>query len=69
MSLNKPESFSSLLNRAEQRKGGKKALSFLLGTNEFYDHDIEYDISLYSDDRILAAFTKQIFKSGFVWHP
>ena len=67
MSLNKPESFKALLTRAEQRKGGKRALAFLLSTGEFDDHDFDYNVAMYTDDRILAAFTKQIFKSGFVW--
>ncbi|MEI6893709.1 MAG: DNA-3-methyladenine glycosylase I [Colwellia sp.] len=67
MSLNNPESFKALFARTAQRKGGKKALEFLLGTNEFEEHIMEHNTALYSDDRVLAAFTKQIFKSGFVW--
>lgn len=67
MSLNKPESFKTLLNRAIQRKGGPRALAFLLSTGDFDDYEIDNNIAMYSDDRVLAAFTKQIFKSGFVW--
>ena len=67
MNVKQPESFKTLLARAEQRKGGKRTLAFLLGTGDFYDDEPEYNVALYTDDRVLAAFTKQIFKSGFVW--
>lgn len=62
MSSTKPESFNVLFSRAAKRKGGKQALTLLLGDKN--DHE---QLSQLSDDRFLAAFTKQIFKSGFVW--
>ncbi len=66
------ESFKSLYQRAADRKGGAQALELLLGKKilgkKLLDDDAaEQSISKLSDDRILAAFTKQIFKSGFVW--
>ena len=67
MSLNKPENFKTIFTRAAQRKGGKRELEFLLGIGVFDDNANEDNVGLFGDDRILAAFTKQIFKSGFVW--
>ncbi|TYK65754.1 DNA-3-methyladenine glycosylase I [Colwellia echini] len=67
MNSNKPETFKTLFSRAAQRKGGVKALELLLGAGEFDDREFEHNTHLYTDDRVLAAFTKQIFKSGFVW--
>jgi len=66
------ESFKQLFTRAAERKGGKKSLELLLGKKILGkklldDHAAEQSVTLLSDDRILAAFTKQIFKSGFVW--
>jgi len=66
------ESFKSLFQRAAQRKGGVKALETLLGKRILGkklldDNAAQQSITELSDDRILAAFTKQIFKSGFVW--
>jgi len=66
------ESFKQLFQRAAERKGGTKALELLLGKKILGkklidDNAAEQSIALLSDDRILAAFTKQIFKSGFVW--
>jgi len=66
------ESFKQLFTRAAERKGGKKSLELLLGKKILGkklldDHAAEQSVALLSDDRILAAFTKQIFKSGFVW--
>jgi len=66
------ESFKQLFQRAAERKGGKQALELLLGKKILGkklldDHAAEQSVALLSDDRILAAFTKQIFKSGFVW--
>jgi len=68
----KHESFKQLFKRAAERKGGTKALELLLGKKILGkklldDEAAEQSIALLSDDRILAAFTKQIFKSGFVW--
>ena len=66
------ESFKSLYQRAADRKGGKLALELLLGKRILGkklldDNAAEESISQLTDDRVLAAFTKQIFKSGFVW--
>ncbi len=62
MNLNKQEYFNNLFDRAAKRKGGKEALKVLLG-----DNTDQLLLAQLPDDRILAAFTKQIFKSGFVW--
>ncbi len=66
------ESFKSLYQRAADRKGGKLALELLLGKRILGkklldDNAAEQNIAQLTDDRVLAAFTKQIFKSGFVW--
>jgi len=66
------ESFKKLFQRAAERKGGKNALELLLGKKILGkklldDEAAEQSVALLNDDRILAAFTKQIFKSGFVW--
>ena len=66
------ESFKSLYQRAADRKGGKSALELLLGKRILGkklldDNAAEQSIAQLTDDRVLAAFTKQIFKSGFVW--
>lgn len=56
------ESFDSLYHRAAQRKGGPLALNYLLGEDE-----PDSILTQYGDDRFLAAFTKKVFQSGFVW--
>jgi 3-methyladenine DNA glycosylase Tag len=66
------ESFTSLFKRAAERKGGVRALEDLLGKKILGkklldDIAAQQNVAKLSDDRILAAFTKQIFKSGFVW--
>ena len=66
------ESFKSLYQRAADRKGGKRALDLLLGKRILGkklldDNAAKQSVAELSDDRILSAFTKQIFKSGFVW--
>ncbi|PKI15786.1 DNA-3-methyladenine glycosylase I [Colwellia sp. 12G3] len=66
------ESFKSLFQRAAERKGGVRALEDLLGKKILGkklldDTAAQQSVAKLSDDRILAAFTKQIFKSGFVW--
>jgi len=56
------ESFDSLYQRALERKGGEKRLKQLI--------DIaapELPPAELTDDRVLAAFTKKVFQSGFVW--
>lgn len=55
-------SFKSLYQCAAERKGGEANLQLLLG--EPIPRDILLSIT---DDRVLAAFTKKIFQSGFVW--
>lgn len=69
---NATEKFSHIYDRAAKRKGGTKALELLLGqkiTGKKLSSDIAatQNVANLGDDRILAAFTKQIFKSGFVW--
>lgn len=66
------ESFKQLFQRAAERKGGKQTLELLLGKKILGkklldDAAADQSIALLGGDRILAAFTKQIFKSGFVW--
>jgi 3-methyladenine DNA glycosylase Tag len=66
------ESFKNLFQRAAARKGGVKPLEALLGkkiVGKKLHHDAaaQFSVAKLGDDRILAAFTKQIFKSGFVW--
>ena len=56
------EKFTELYQRAAKRKGGKQALEILLG-----DAADDQLVAQLTDDRILAVFSKQIFKSGFVW--
>lgn len=56
------ETFQKIYHRACDRKGGEASLSLLLGEGN-QDHLL---INL-PDERFLAAFTKKIFQSGFVW--
>jgi len=60
------ENFKNIYQRAAQRKGGEQALEALLAIN-YGDMADASSLSQLSDDRILSAFTKQIFKAGFVW--
>ncbi|HRD78119.1 MAG TPA: DNA-3-methyladenine glycosylase I [Hyphomicrobiaceae bacterium] len=55
-------SFAVILKRAEERKGGAKALAKLLPPRP--DHKA---LARLGDDRILAEMTKRIFCSGFAW--
>lgn len=55
-------SFETIRSRAEDRKGGAKALEVLLS-----EQDNTKDISRLSDDRLLSEFTKRIFQAGFNW--
>ena len=64
-SMDKLESFKSLYNRAAERKGGAQALNLLLSEVNPYGY-AELSDTL-TDDRVLSAFTKKIFQSGFVW--
>ncbi|MCU4675128.1 DNA-3-methyladenine glycosylase I [Catenovulum sp. 2E275] len=56
------EHFDNIYNRACERKGDEQALRFLL-TSALPDSQI----AKLDDSRILSAFTKKIFQSGFVW--
>lgn len=58
----KLESFDNLYHRAAERKGGVVNLNKLLPAAENQDA-----LLALSDDRYLAAFTKKVFQSGFVW--
>ncbi|MCW8864162.1 MAG: DNA-3-methyladenine glycosylase I [Colwellia sp.] len=60
------EKFDDLYQRAAQRKGGKQALEALLVV-KYGEMGDASSLSRLTDDRVLSAFTKQIFKSGFVW--
>ncbi len=60
------EKFDDLYQRAVQRKGGKQALEALL-VIKYGEMGDASSLSQLTDDRVLSAFTKQIFKSGFVW--
>lgn len=60
--MGKLESFDRIYQRAAERKGGVKALNTLLGPAENQAALLEL-----SDDRFLAAMTKKVFQSGFVW--
>jgi hypothetical protein len=74
MATNTTEKFTDLYQRAAERKGGAKALKLLLGKKIIgkklhNDKAAQHSVATLSDDRVLSAFTRQIFKSGFVWHP
>lgn len=56
------ESIDAIYQRAAQRKGGVDALNLLLGGKE-----TDALVAELTDDRVLSAFTKKIFQSGFVW--
>lgn len=55
-------SFKTIRKRAEQRKGGPKALKALLP-----DATGSSVLVKIGDDRVLAEMSKRIFCSGFVW--
>jgi len=57
------EKIQTIYQRAAERKGGEEALSILL-SDVAYPTDELKDLS---DDRVLSAFTKKVFQSGFVW--
>jgi len=59
------ESFQALYHRAAERKGGEQKLDLLLNDDSYYGGDIP--LQQLGDDRILSAFTKKVFQSGFVW--
>lgn len=55
-------SFDAILDRAEHRKGGAKALKALLPAVP--DRKV---LAKLPDDRILAEMTRRVFSAGFVW--
>ena len=56
------DAFDKLYQRAAERKGGIKQLNTLLPAQEN-----QAALLALSDDRYLAALTKKVFQSGFVW--
>jgi 3-methyladenine DNA glycosylase Tag len=54
--------FKTIRARAEQRKGGAKALARLLPPKPNLDALAEL-----RDDRVLAEMTKRVFSAGFAW--
>ena len=56
------DSFDSILQRAQKRKGGVAALESLLPVAV-----ASRELKATTDDRYLAEMTKCIFRSGFVW--
>ncbi|WP_026957314.1 DNA-3-methyladenine glycosylase I [Aliagarivorans taiwanensis] len=56
------EKFSTVWQRAAERKGGDAALEAMLSVPRS-----TAELAEVSDDRWLAAFTQVIFQSGFVW--
>jgi 3-methyladenine DNA glycosylase Tag len=56
------ETIDALFQRAAERKGGASRLRQLLKTS-----DNELPLASLSDDRLLSAFSKKVFQSGFVW--
>ncbi len=55
-------SFSVILARAEERKGGAEMLARLLPPAPSPE-----TLTALGDDRILAGMTKRVFSAGFVW--
>lgn len=56
------ESFDAIYHRAAERKGGESIL------NNMISAPLEtQEIASLPDDRVLSAFTKKVFQSGFVW--
>jgi len=56
------EPFDTLYRRACERKGGQAGLERLLSQPL-----TSAQVAAIPNDRVLAAMTKQVFKSGFVW--
>ncbi|MGA7807437.1 DNA-3-methyladenine glycosylase I [Bradyrhizobium sp.] len=55
-------SFEAIRARAEQRKGGAKALEKLLP-----DKPDAKQLAKLADDRVLAEMTRRVFSAGFAW--
>ena len=60
--LTKLEPFDTILQRASERKGSEALVLEMAGAAPSQSL-----LANIPDDRYLAAFTKQIFQSGFVW--
>ncbi|ABV34763.1 conserved hypothetical 3-methyladenine DNA glycosylase [Shewanella sediminis HAW-EB3] len=56
------ESFSSIYQRASDRKGGSSELESLLSVSLSAD-----EIGQYRDAELLSEMSKKVFQSGFVW--
>ncbi len=56
------ESFDAIYHRAAERKGGEGILNRMISAPLS-----KAEIANIADDRVLAAFTKKVFQSGFVW--
>lgn len=56
------EHFDRIFERASERKGGSENLMLLIDAT-----GDSLNLSNVGDDRILSAFTKKVFQSGFVW--
>lgn len=60
--MSQTETYQQLFQRVCERKGGPAAVEALL--SQPLDNE---QLANTSDDRFLAAFTKKVFQSGFVW--
>ncbi|WP_394147983.1 DNA-3-methyladenine glycosylase I [Shewanella atlantica] len=60
--MSRLESFSSIYQRACERKGGSAGLESLLSASLSTD-----EISQYRDAELLSEMSKKVFQSGFVW--
>ncbi|MCL1125502.1 DNA-3-methyladenine glycosylase I [Shewanella surugensis] len=60
--MSKIESFSSVYQRACDRKGGEIGLEGLLTSVK-----TTVEIEQIPDDRLLSALSKKVFQSGFIW--
>lgn len=60
--MSKTESFSSIYQRACDRKGGEIALESLLAPVKR-----PAEIELIPDHRLLSELSKKVFQSGFIW--
>lgn len=56
------EKFDAIYARAAERKGGEAGLEAIVGQPL-----PAAAVAELSDDRVLSAFTKKVFQSGFVW--
>ncbi|WP_041417449.1 DNA-3-methyladenine glycosylase I [Shewanella woodyi] len=56
------ESFSTIYQRASERKGGDESLESLLTSSLTPD-----EIGQYKDAELLSEMSKKVFQSGFIW--